>query len=114
MVAGEKENRVKILKQFMLLVLLSALTACASLVVGGGGNRKQSSVTKQDAALTNAVVSAFIHDAGVPAFDIQVQSHHGVVTLTGYVANASIRQRAVRVAESVTGVQQVRNYLKVR
>jgi len=105
---------MKILKCCCLLIVLSALSACASLVVGGGGNTQQSGVSQADARLTNAVVSAFVNDASVPAFDIQVQSHSGVVTLNGYVANTSIRRRAVILAESVQGVQQVRNYLKIR
>jgi len=106
---------MKILKCCCLVIVLSALSACASLVVGGGGsNTQQSGVSQNDARLTNAVVSAFVNDASVPAFDIQVQSHSGVVTLNGYVANTSIRRRAVTLAESVKGVQQVRNYLKIR
>jgi len=105
---------MKTLKLCSLLVVLSALTACASLVIGGGGNTQQSGISQDDATMTNAVVSAFVNDAAVPAFDIQVQSHQGVVTLSGYVASLSVRQRAVSLAESVEGVQQVRNYLKIR
>jgi hyperosmotically inducible protein len=60
-----------------------------------------------DAWLTTKVKSAFATTTGVNATDISVSTSDGVVTLTGNVATAAEKKRAVRVAMKVKSVKSV-------
>jgi hyperosmotically inducible protein len=67
-----------------------------------------------DSALTASVKSALIEDADTKAYQINVETDHGVVLLTGFVDSRSDRDRAGELARSVKGVSQVRNDLEIR
>ena len=60
-----------------------------------------------DAWITTKVKSEFGTTKGVEATDISVSTSDGVVTLTGNVATAAEKKRAVRVAMKVKGVKSV-------
>jgi len=108
-------NRIFVL--IVLLVMSVSISGCASLVLSkpSSGNSNDSQQTSDaDAGITNQVNSAFVSDNSVPAFDIKVITRAGVVTLTGSVSGASIKQRAHELASSVNGVRAVRNYLRVK
>jgi hyperosmotically inducible protein len=66
-----------------------------------------------DAALTTKVKTAFIADPSVSALVIDVDSHGGVVTLTGTVGAPSEKALAERIARHTQGVRDVVNRLSV-
>ena len=104
------------IKLLSLLLVLSCLSACASLVVSrpSGNQNGSRTVNSGDARITNRVNSAFVHDSSIPAFDINVSTHNGVVTLTGYAPDKRTRDRAGEVASAQEDVKSVRNYIRLK
>jgi hyperosmotically inducible protein len=66
-----------------------------------------------DAGITAAVKSQFAADDVVKANDIDVDTQNKVVTLTGNVATAAEKARAVEVARATDGVTNVVDNLRV-
>lgn len=55
----------------------------------------------------------FMTDADIPSGDIHVDTRRGVVTLFGTVPNATVSDKAARVAQEVAGVKSVNRELRV-
>ncbi|HEX9637359.1 MAG TPA: BON domain-containing protein [Acidobacteriota bacterium] len=70
-------------------------------------------VTSQDAATTTAVKTALALSRRVSAFDVNVDSQQGVVTLSGQVPDQEIKQIAGTIAADTAGVSSVNNRLSV-
>jgi hyperosmotically inducible protein len=68
----------------------------------------------EDSALTITVRSAILADKELQSQHIKVESEDAAVTLTGAVDSQALRERAVEIAESVDGVAQVEDRLRVR
>ena len=66
-----------------------------------------------DAALTSAVKTRLTADKIVGGLNIDVDSSHGVVTLSGPVRSAAERTQAVRLARNTKGVTRVVDNLKI-
>jgi len=60
-----------------------------------------------DAWITTKVKSEFGTTKGIPATDISVSTHDGVVTLSGTVTSQTQKDHAERVARMVKGVKSV-------
>ena len=69
---------------------------------------------KTDAQLAAEVQRTISGDASLSSQDLSVQSDHGVVTLSGIVANGDERLSAARDASTVDGVKTVVNNLVVQ
>lgn len=101
-----------------LAVVVMVMHGCASGVAAGygQGGRDADGRTYQEARtdnrLTAAVNSALVRER-LPAFDIEVQTRDGVVTLNGRVANRDVAQRAVAIAGGVAGVKAVHDQLRI-
>jgi osmotically-inducible protein OsmY len=68
-----------------------------------------------DGAITGRIESGLLDGEGIWSSDIiHVETVHGVVHLSGYAASEHGRQRAGEVAQSVAGVEQVENDIRVR
>jgi hyperosmotically inducible protein len=74
---------------------------------------RQTGNAVSDAALTSAVKTKLAADKMVAGLDIDVDSSHGVVTLSGPVRTAAERAQAVRVARNTKGVSRVVDNLKI-
>jgi hyperosmotically inducible protein len=92
----------------LILGVLTLAGACAA-------TRTQQSAGEviDDSVLTSKVKMALIEDPVTKAGQINVETYRGVVELGGFVDNAEQKDQATRVARSVTGVQEVRNDLRV-
>ena len=64
-----------------------------------------------DSVLTAKVKTALIESPDTKAHQINVETDHGVVQLSGCVDNAAAKTAATNVAKSVTGVKSVKNEL---
>ncbi|MGC4060951.1 MAG: BON domain-containing protein [Aquabacterium sp.] len=64
-----------------------------------------------DATITAAVKAKLAADSQLSALDIQVQTDHGDVLLTGKAPSDTARAHATTLASSVSGVQAVQNHL---
>jgi hyperosmotically inducible protein len=67
-----------------------------------------------DSTITTKVKSALLAEKGVPSFSISVETYEATVQLSGFVESEEIRDKAGKVAASVSGVKQVQNSLVVR
>jgi len=67
-----------------------------------------------DSVLTAKVKTALIESPETKAHQINVETDHGVVQLSGFVDNAAAKTAATNVAKSVTGVKSVKNELSVK
>lgn len=68
----------------------------------------------EDAAITAKVKSAIIAEPGLSALRIDVDTKDGVVTMSGVVENATLKERATQIAQQVSGVQSVIDNLAVK
>jgi len=66
-----------------------------------------------DASITTAVKTKLTADKMVGGLEIDVDSRHGVVTLSGPVRSAAERAQAVRLARNTKGVTRVVDNLKI-
>lgn len=66
-----------------------------------------------DAGVTTAVKAKFLGDTTVSGLKIDVDTNDGVVTLTGTVASAAEKQRALDLARETAGVKSIVDRLKV-
>jgi osmotically-inducible protein OsmY len=60
-----------------------------------------------DSAITTKVKTNLLGDFMVGALAIDVDTTEGVVSLNGIVTNGQERQRAIQVAQSVSGVKRI-------
>ena len=70
--------------------------------------------TVSDGALTAKIKSKMALDDHVKARDIDIDTSGGVATLTGAVASADERKRAVQLARDTEGITRVVDKLEVR
>jgi osmotically-inducible protein OsmY len=67
-----------------------------------------------DTAITASIKTDFIKDPDLSVLKIDVDTKDGVVTLNGLAGNEAARQRAEKMASSVKGVKEVRNFLTTK
>ena len=70
--------------------------------------------TIDDSVLTGKVKVALIGNENTKAGQINIETHRGIVQLSGFVATDAEKAAAGRVARSIEGVQEVRNDIEVR
>lgn len=94
---------------------LTAIVGVLALASACSSTRTQQSAGEviDDSVLTAKVKVALIEDPVTKAGQINVETYRGVVQLGGFVDNAEQKAQATKVARSVTGVQEVRNDLRV-
>lgn len=114
-------------------VLCAVLIAAGTLLLGGcavamlkGAASTGSSTPAQrtdsrtpaqrsaDASISTAVRSKLAANAALRSFNLSVDTHDGIVTLRGQVANVEQRNAAQLAALSVNGVRAVQNLITVR
>lgn len=67
-----------------------------------------------DSLLTAKVKAALLKESAVSALAVSVETHNGVVLLSGFVDNESQARRAAEIASRVEGVVEVKNSLTVK
>jgi hyperosmotically inducible protein len=67
----------------------------------------------KDSWVTMKIHSQFVPEDALEDSDIDVDTHNGVVTLTGTVATAQAKMRAVEIAKATDGVKSVRDQLRI-
>jgi hyperosmotically inducible protein len=91
-----------------LVIVALAVGACSA-------TRTQQSAGEvvDDSVLTAKVKTALIEDPVTKAGQIDVETYRGVVQLAGLVDSPEAKSRAAELARAVSGVQDVRNDLRV-
>ena len=67
-----------------------------------------------DSYLTSAVKTKLLGDEGLKSFHIKVITDKQVVTLSGNLPTSALRDQAVAVAKSVSGVKEVIDNIEVK
>ena len=91
-----------------------ASTTAPPPVLAPGDPASRAATAMDDTALTAKVKAALIAEPGLTAMPIDVSTKDAVVTLTGTVAGADERAKAVQVAENVDGVRSVVDKLAMK
>jgi len=107
----------KTLLNLIVISLFISVSGCVGLNLmkpTSSSSNTGSSTSPEDSAITNRVNSTFVKDAVIPAFDINVTTSGGIVTLKGMVNSTKIKMRATNVATTVKGVRSVRNQIRIK
>lgn len=91
------------------LALMAVLIGCSST-----GTEKSAGEVVDDSVITGKVKTALTDDETTKARDIKVETHKGVVQLTGFVDTNAEKSRAGEVARTIDGVTSVRNDIEVQ
>lgn len=89
---------------------------CAVLIAGCAGSATEKSTGEHvdDAIVTTKVKTALVQADRVDAVDVNVDTHRGVVQLSGFVDTEAEAARAERVATGVAGVKRVVNRIELK
>ena len=74
---------------------------------------EKTKTTLTDAEITSAVKTKLLADTTVGGLKLDVDTEHGVVTLSGPVHSAAERAQALKLARETKGVKSVKNNLKL-
>lgn len=103
-------NRTTSITRFVIGLLLVALMAgCA-----GSATQESTGEYIDDSSITASVKAAIYNDPMLKVGQTSVESHKGVVQLSGFVDSRQAAARAVELARSVKGVKSVKNSLIVK
>jgi osmotically-inducible protein OsmY len=93
-------------------VLLSLAAGCAS----DAPSPREEPVGEQagDALITSKVKTAIYNDPVLQATEINVETHKGVVQLSGFVSTRDAELRAAEIARGVAGVRAVNNDMRLK
>jgi osmotically-inducible protein OsmY len=95
------------------LALSAALGACGTTSEGEGKQTTGSYV--DDATVTAKVKTAIATDVGVKAAaNVNVETHRGVVQLSGFADSDEQASRAAQAAQKVSGVRTVQNDIRIK
>lgn len=102
----------------ILPVLLAAfaLAACGTSTTTAEGEPKSAAgAYVDDATVTAKVKTAIASDVGVKAAaNVNVETHQGVVQLSGFADSDEQASRAVSAAKKVGGVRSVKNDIRIK
>jgi hyperosmotically inducible protein len=100
------------------LAIILATTMLGTALVGCSSNEpmpaQKAGSYVDDSYLTTAVKTKRAANEGLKSFDIKVITDHQVVTLIGTVPTSALRDQAVTVAKSVSGVKDVVDNIDVK
>lgn len=92
-------------------LLAVTLAACSTTSTGGSDTMGQ---YLDDSTTTTRIKSAMVRDREVSAGDIQVETYHGTVQLSGYADSPQEIKRAVELARATPGVASVHNNIRLK
>ncbi|HEU0198844.1 MAG TPA: BON domain-containing protein [Burkholderiaceae bacterium] len=98
---------------------LAAMLAAVFLAAGAAGCQtdrpgRTVGTTIDDATLTARVKTQLMKADNLNWNDINVNTYRGTVSLSGFVPTEEMAERAVKAAQSVEGVQAVKNDMRVQ
>lgn len=67
-----------------------------------------------DSWITAKAKAMLLEEASLKAFKISVETHHGMVLLSGFVSDPALKSRAAAVVVSIDGVKSVKNAIEVK
>lgn len=116
--SGRRTGR---LRTCIVATLLLGLSGCTAMLLGGGnsdgtrlgGDHRPGTRAPTDSAIASAVRNRLRDDSVLGSYDLRIESVNRRVTLYGTVGTHEARERAIRLAGAVEGVERVDSRLKV-
>lgn len=110
-----------LLKLMFVTSVMLFLPACEVLLLGSAAvatyevvkDERSAGEVASDTRIVADVKQKLIRDKGVSGWDINVDSHLGVVTLHGNVPSQTAKERAILLAQSVKGVTKIVSQLVI-
>jgi osmotically-inducible protein OsmY len=99
-----------------ILLVLALFAPLASTACGGGAispRRNAATAPPDDPTITTRVKTALINEPGISP-TIDVQTFQGIVTLSGKVKSKDEESKAMAVARSIRGVNDVKSKLEIQ
>ncbi|MGZ8097256.1 MAG: BON domain-containing protein [Methylosarcina sp.] len=94
---------------FMGFLFVALMAGCATSSI-----EENTEQYLNDSAITSSVQKRIFNDPELKHLRINVETHQGVVQLSGFVDSTQISARAEELARSVKGVSDVKNSLIVK
>ena len=102
-------------RSFLAALAAAAVTGLGACASSQDTSRRSTGEYTDDAALTAKVKTAIATDAGAKtASAVNVDTHRGVVQLTGFLDSEDQVTRAVSAAKKVSGVRSVKNDIRLK
>jgi len=106
------------MNKVLSIVFLSVgllISGCTTVLIGGAGvggyaagkDERSLGVISSDISITSRVKATLIKDDQIDAFDINVDTYRGVITLYGHVKNSAQVTRVIRLTKTISGVRKV-------
>jgi hyperosmotically inducible periplasmic protein len=102
-------NRRSMLRAAAAVMILPAVAACART-----STRQSTGEYIDDATISTRVKARLVESKEVRGREVQVETHNGVVQLSGFVGSATEAKRAVEIARDVPGVRSVKNDIRIK
>jgi osmotically-inducible protein OsmY len=94
----------------MVFTMMAGIVACSAT-----SQHESTGQMVDDSAITAKVKAELVDDMSLKtATDINVETAHGVVQLSGFVKSQNEINTAVRIAQGVNGVRSVKNNMSIR
>jgi osmotically-inducible protein OsmY len=102
-------------------ILVFALPGCTAMLLGGGNSdgtrlgddQRSSSQASTDRALASTVRNRLKDDSVLGQYDLRIETANRRVILHGTVGSYEARERAIRLAGAVDGVERVDSRLRI-
>jgi len=106
------------------LIILSAtimLNGCAVVAIGGAGtagyytgkDERDFSAIMSDAGITTSINTKLLVAKGVSTFDINIDTHNGIVTASGNAPSKKIKLKILQLCQQAEGVKKVISKIKI-
>jgi len=107
---GLVENAAEIKKAEEIALAVAGVKGVTNYLTVGSKTMGQA---LEDSLIVGKINSNLIVEPNMRSLNIDVDSNNGVVTLTGIIANAAQKSRALEIAKNTAGVVKVIDNLKV-
>ena len=95
-------------------IWVSALVLATLIGCGATPTREGTGEYVDDTVITTKVKAALLAHPETKVLQVNVETFKGVVQLSGFVVNQAVASRAVELARTVKGVNQVKNDMRLR
>ncbi len=96
-------------KSLAIAALCAGIAACSAV-----SGRETAGQYVDDATISTNVRAGILSDTGFKSTEIHVETMQGVVQLSGFVDNQSLKDKADKIAWNTKGVKDVHDNLVVR
>ncbi len=90
---------------FVVMMIVAFMAGTSAPVLSDAGD------VVDDSVITTKIKSKLAADEFLKSFQISVETHKGIVELSGFVDSQKTKDRAGEIARSVEGVKSVKNAL---